>query len=73
MADITIHVDQYHDEAQRQRLLERFSREGGVHSVTSLPRTPKFVVIGYDSKQTNSQSLLGMVNAEGLRGEIIGL
>jgi hypothetical protein len=73
MADITLHVDEYLDEAQRQRLLERLCAEGGVHAVTSLPTTPKFVVIDYDSSLTSSQAFLHMVSAEGLRGELIGL
>lgn len=73
MADITIHVDSYQDESQRQRLLDRLNTQQGVSAVTSQQSHPQLVVVEYDPDQVNSQALLGTVQAEGLHGELIGL
>jgi hypothetical protein len=73
LVDVTIHVDENLDEAQRKTVDEQLRAVDGVVSVHNPDKTPHLMTIEYNPEKVDSASLLATVKATGVHAEMIGL
>ena len=72
-ADVTVHIDETLDHAQRAQMEDGFRTLDGVVSV-HMANGPAahLVVVGFDPDIASSQDLLTAVSGQGHHGELIG-
>lgn len=73
LTDITIHVDQALDTAQRQEIENEMRSIDGVVSVRQSDDRPHLLLVEYNPERTTSESLLAVVTNKGYQAERIGL
>lgn len=73
LVDVTIHVDENLDAAQRNTVDQQLRGLDGVISVHNADKTPHLLTIEYDPQQIDSVRLLNAVKATGVHAEMIGL
>lgn len=73
LVDVTIHVDENLDAAQRSTIDQQLRALDGVISVHNADKTPHLVTIEYNPEQIDSTRLLNAVKATGVHAEMIGL
>ena len=73
LVDVTIHVDEDLDTAQRSTVDQQLRALDGVVSVHNADKTPHLVTIEYDPEKLDSTRLLNTVKAIGVHAEMIGL
>jgi hypothetical protein len=73
LTDVTVHIDQTLDLAQRSQIDEALRAIDGVVSVHNPDERPHLSIIGYNPDKTDSAAILSVVTAQGVRAELIGL
>jgi hypothetical protein len=73
LADVTIHVDETLDSDKLTHLDAAFRERDGVVSVHVNADRPHLFILEYNPERVNSKELLGIVQAQGYHGELVGL
>lgn len=73
LVDVTIHVDEDLDTAQRNTIDQQLRALDGVVSVHNPDKTPHLVTVEYDPDRMDSTRLLNAVKSTGVHAEMIGL
>jgi len=70
--EIVIHVDDALEDAQRNELINGLCKQGGVENARFTPGRDHLLVIDYDRDQLSAQDVLGFVQGDNLRAELVG-
>lgn len=73
LADVTIHVDENLDAAQRAEIEHKLRAIDGVVSVSNHDARPHLSIVEYDPNKVASSALLDAVRRENVHAEMIGL
>jgi hypothetical protein len=73
LTDVTVHIDQTLDLAQRSQIDEALRAIDGVVSVHNPDERPHLSIIGYNPDKTDSAAILSTITGQGVRAELIGL
>jgi hypothetical protein len=73
LADVTVHIDQTLDLAQRSQIEDALRAIDGVVSVHNPDERPHLSIIQYNPDKTDSAIILRTVTGQGVRAELIGL
>lgn len=73
LADVTIHVDQDLDTAERAALEDKFRARDGIVSVHFNEQRPHLLVCEFVPEKVTTMDLLSILRFQGYRGELVGL
>lgn len=73
LADVTIHVDENLEVAERAEIEQKLRAIDGVVSVHNPDDKPHLAVVEYDPNRVNSTTLLEAVKGEGVHAQLVGL
>lgn len=73
LVDVTVHIDETLDAAQREALVDTVRGEPGVVSVALHAQKAHLMIVEYDPEVTSSANLLQRVKAQGVHAELVGL
>lgn len=70
--DIVVHVDEFLDEQNRQRVEHAMIKAAGVERARFNKERQHLLLIGYDPAQTSSTKILKLVKQQQLSAQLIG-
>jgi hypothetical protein len=73
LADVTVHIDETLDSERRAEIEGQLRAIDGVVSVHNPSDRPHLAVIEFVPTKTSVGAILGLVKAEGVHAEVIGL
>ena len=73
LADVTIHVDENLEVAERAEIEQKLRAIDGVVSVHNPDDKPHLAVVEYDPNKVKSATLLEAVKGEGVHAQLVGL
>mgnify|MGYP001816803021 FL=1 len=73
LADVTIHVDENLEVAERAEIEQKLRAIDGVVSVHNPDDKPHLAVVEYDPNKVKSTVLLETVKVEGVHAQLVGL
>ncbi len=72
-ADVTVHVDETLDHGRLQGIAEAVRGAPGIVSADFHDDRPHFLLVRYDPGRTDAHTVHGLVTAQGVHAEIIGM
>jgi hypothetical protein len=73
LSDVTLHIDEALDKAQRAEVERQLRALDGVVSVHNPDNRPHLAVVEYNPAKVNASQLLATVRSSGVHAELIGL
>ncbi|MDH5633311.1 MAG: ATP-binding protein [Gammaproteobacteria bacterium] len=73
MVDITLHIDENTNHADRESLRDDLLHNVGVMAADYDEKTPHLMTIAYDPDKINSSRFVRIAENKGLHAELIGL
>jgi len=73
LADVTVHIDETLDTAQRLKLEDSVRALDGVVSYHNPDNKPHLAVVEYDPGKVSSGAILAAVTGQGVHAELVGL
>ena len=73
MTDITLHIDENINKAEREALRDAILIMDGVMTADCQDNTPHLMIIGYDPDLVNSMDFLSAMKVKGMHAELVGL
>lgn len=73
MSDLMVHIDESLAIEELSRIENHLAAQDGVASVTMQDKTPHLMVVEYNEKLTDSQSILRIVRDMGVHAELVGM
>ncbi|MDH5370437.1 MAG: hypothetical protein OEW99_10455 [Gammaproteobacteria bacterium] len=73
ITDIIIHIDENLNDQKITEVSNQLSHNKGVVSVGRNPRTPKFLMVVYNTGRTQSKKILNAVTDLGYRASLVGM
>lgn len=73
LADVTLHIDEALNAAQRGAIEDQIRAMTGVVSVHNPDKTPHLTMVEYDPQAQKSDAILATVRSRGVHAEMIGL
>ena len=73
MVDVTVHIDETIGHERRTKIADAIRAHKGVMAVAHRAERPHLMVIEYDPDSVSSQELLGVILAQGVHAELIGI
>ncbi|WP_200252874.1 heavy metal-associated domain-containing protein [Thiococcus pfennigii] len=73
LVDVTLHISDDLDDAQRAKIEDQLRALDGVVSVHAPSDRRHLAVVQYNPEKVDSSQLLDVVKANGIRAELIGL
>lgn len=73
LSDITLHIDEALNRAQRTHIENSLRGMAGIISVHNPDERPHLAVVQYNPESTSSGVILGLVKGHGVHAELIGL
>ena len=72
MSDVTIHIDETLDSSAIEVIQQELCKIAGIEKINSQQQRPHLMVVSYDRKMMNSESILSKFINQGLHAELIG-
>ena len=73
LVDLTLHIDENLDAAQRETVEDSLRAIDGVISIHNAENTPHLTVVQYNPDETDSQAILQRVTNQGAHAQLIGM
>jgi hypothetical protein len=71
--NVVVHFDQTIGTEQLQRMEAAIRGQSGVLGTRRNPRTPQLLVVDYDADATSAQHILGGIEHQGIRAQLVGM